>query len=140
MVEGKWLAPGQDLKIIFPIREAVFGIGGDEWDLESWNAAVFVDSIPCATGRIRYYDGVFLLESICVLPAYRRQGIGELLLRLLLFKARQHSARIVRLFCPESMVPFFKRYGFKQDSNGSLFLLGEDICLENCRGCGKCRR
>lgn len=140
MIEGKWLAPGQALSSALSIREAALGIGSDALDKESWNALIFSDSIPVATGRIRYFEGEFVLEHLCVLPAYRHQGYGDVLTRLLLFKAQQHGARHIRLFCPEETKGYFLKFGFKQETEGSLYLSGSDICLDNCKGCGKCRK
>jgi len=140
MVEGKWLAPGQEISSALYIREAVLGQSADKWDKESWNALVFSDSIPVTTGRIRYFEGEFLLENICVLPAYQHQGFGDVLTRLLLFKAQQHGARHVRLFCAEESRGYFKKFGFTEEADGSLYLSGTDICLDNCRNCGKCKK
>lgn len=134
MVEGKWLAPGQTLTALAPFRET------DGLDAVSWNAVVYADGQACAHGRIRYHEGDFLLEKIVVLDGYRHQGYGDLLLRLMLYKARQHAARFVRLTCESSVKPFFEKYGFKEEEDGSLLLMGEDICLDSCRYCGKCGR
>lgn len=139
MVEGKWIAPGNDLSLTLPIRKAVLGLDGDEWDKLSWNAVIFSDGIPCATGRIRYDEGDFLLEHLCVLEGYRRKGYGDVLVRLLLFKALQHSARTVRLCYDGTLFPYFEKYGFVKRDEATMTMRGEDICLDNCKACGKCK-
>lgn len=132
MVQGKWFAPGQDLSVLKAFRET------DEFDPMSWNAVIYSNDVPCAAGRIRYHEGDFLLENIAVLPEHRHQGHGDVLVRLLLFKAQQHAATAVRLACQDTTKPFFMKYGFREDPDGSLLLLGKDICLAHCQGCGRC--
>ena len=103
MIQGKWFAPGDDLSALLPVREAVFGPGADAQDAESWNVLVLSDSVPAAIGRIWWQDGSFWLGGIGVLEEYRRRHLGDLVLRLLLYKAQSHSAREVRLICPANL-------------------------------------
>lgn len=140
MIQGKWIAPGEDLGAVLPIRAEALGLPLDAGDAMSWNAVIYAEEVPCATGRIRYHEGDFLLEYICVLPAYRGQGIGDLLTRLLLFKAQHHSARVIKIVCDKAHYPFFCRYGFKPQADGTMLLMGSDMELDGCKGCGKCTR
>ena len=96
MIQGKWYAPGSDLSDLLPVRSAVFGRGADDLDAESWNTLVFEDSVPVATGRIWWEDGAFRIGDLAVLESRRGRRLGDLVLRLLLFKAQDHSAREVR--------------------------------------------
>ena len=105
MVQGKWFAPGSDLSELIPVRSAVFGGGRDDLDTSSWNVLVYDDSIPAATGRIWWENGAFWLGDIAVLEDRRRRRLGDLVLRLLLFKAQSHAAREVRLRCPRDRRP-----------------------------------
>ena len=93
MIQGKWFAPGTDLSSVLAVRESVFGRGQDDLDTQSWNVLVIQDSVPVATGRIWWQDGAFRLGDLCVLESYRRRKLGDLVLRLLLFKAQSHAAR-----------------------------------------------
>ena len=103
MIQGKWFAPGQDISDeVLPVRACVFG--GSSWestDPEGWNALVYSDGCPVAAGRIWWQDDVFWLGYIGVLEGYRGQHLGDLVLRLHLFKAQSHAAREVRLICPD---------------------------------------
>lgn len=141
MVEGKWYAPGAECPQAMAIRQAVFGRGADEQDALSWNVLVWYEGEACATGRLWWRDGAFWLGDLAVLPARRGLGLGDLTLRLLLFKAESHAARLMRLQCPEQVQGFFTRLGFREEGRAGeeilMSLRGEDLCLDSCKGCQK---
>lgn len=141
MIDGKWLVPGSDISAALEIRKSVFGIGADPLDSESWNVIARMDEVPVAAGRIRWFEDAFWLEHIGVLPEWRGKRMGDLILRLLLFKAQTHAARKVCVVCPPEVSGFFTRLGFREESrNGNALLLGingEDIDLDTCKGCLK---
>ena len=141
MIQGKWFAPGEDLSgAVLPVRHSVFGSGQDALDAESWNTVVYRDGVPAASGRIWWKDGAFWLGDLGVLPGFRGQRLGDLVLRLLLFKAQSHAAREVRLRCPETVEGFFSRLGFSEVSRDGLvemLLPGDKIELDSCKSCKK---
>lgn len=142
MIQGKWFVPGADLSDVVPIRMAVFGRGSDEGDAVSWNTLVLEDSVPAATGRIWWEDGAYWLGDIGVLEGRRNRRLGDLVLRLLLFKAQSHAAREVRLRCPAGVAGFFGRLGFRalpseDPSSVEMVIPGEQIDLDTCRNCSK---
>ena len=141
MVQGKWFPPGEDLSALIPVRESVFGHGADGLDAESWNVLVYQDSVPVATGRIWWQDGAFRLGDLGVLEGYRRQRLGDLVLRLLLYKAQSHAAREVRLQCPREVTGFFSRLGLKEESSSGgaveMMIPGDLIDLDTCKNCPK---
>ena len=144
MIQGKWLAQGADLSEALPVREAVFGRGRDPLDAESWNVLVFRDDVPAAAGRLWWQDGSFRIGDVGVLESERGRRLGDLTLRLLLFKAQSHFAREVRLVCPPDTVGFFARLGFRPDPAASssggfveMFLPGSEINLDSCAACKK---
>ncbi len=141
MIQGQWFAPGEDLSSVLPVRQSVFGRGADSLDAESWNALVFEDGVPAAVGRIWYRDGIYWLGDIGVIAAFRGRRLGDLMLRLLLFKAQSHSAREVRLRCPEHTESFFARLGLRPVSRSDLqvemMIPGEQIQLDGCKSCPK---
>ena len=142
MIQGKWFAPGSDLSEVIPVRAAVFGRGSDESDAMSWNVLVYEDSVPAAAGRIWWQDGAFWLGDIGVLEDRRGRRLGDLVLRLLLFKAQSHAAREVRLRCRQNVTGFFERLGFQALPSGDtawveMILPGERIDLDTCRNCTK---
>lgn len=140
MVQGKWFAPGSDLSDLLPVRTAVFGRGMDDLDAVSWNTLVFEDSVPAATGRIWWENGAFWLGDIAVLEDRRRRRLGDLVLRLLLFKAQSHAAREVRLCCPRGLTGFFDRLGLQAQPSDDpdsveMMIPGDLIDLDTCRNC-----
>ena len=142
MIQGKWFSPGVDLTPLLPVREAVLGFGPDSLDPECWNVLVFEDSVPAATGRIWWKDGSFWLGDIAVLEDRRGKHLGDLVLRLLLYKAQSHSAREVRLRCPRSLTGFFSRLGLQEDlspetDSVEMMIQGDMIDLDTCSRCPK---
>ncbi len=146
MIEGKWYPQGSDLSTLLPVRQAVFGRGADALDQESWNVLVWQDSVPAATGRLWWRDGAFHIGDIGVVPSLRGQRIGDLTLRLLLFKAQSHFAREVRLRCARDLCGFFARLGFEETAGDSaqaageeveMLLPGDKILLDGCAACKK---
>ena len=142
MVQGKWFPPGEDLSALLPIRESVFGRGADDLDAASWNVLVYQDSVPVATGRIWWQDGAFRLGDLGVLEGFRRQRLGDLVLRLLLYKAQNHAAREVRLRCSRETAGFFSRLGRKEIPSDDpdtveMMIPGDQIDLDTCKNCPK---
>ena len=141
MIQGQWFAPGKDLAPLLPVRQSVFGRTADALDEESWNALVYEDNVPAACGRIWYRDGSYWLGDICVLKPYRGHRLGDLILRLLLFKAQSHAAPEVRLRCPSDITGFFSRLGLQpvSESGGAVEMMirGDRIDLDTCRSCPK---
>ena len=142
MVEGKWFAPGAEIGPALDIRQAVFGRGADELDQLSWNVLVWHEGEAAATGRLWWQDGAFRLGDVAVLPDRRGLGLGDLTLRLLLFKAESHAARLIALECPAEVAPFFGRLGFRAEETRAdgliaMSLRGEDLCLDACKSCQK---
>ena len=142
MIQGKWFAPGSDLSDVIPVRKSVFGRGSDDCDAMSWNALVFEDSVPAASGRIWWEDGAYWLGDIGVVEDRRNRRLGDLVLRLLLFKAQSHAAREVRLHCPPGVTGFFERLGFRvlpaeDPASVEMVIPGEQIDLDTCKNCSK---
>lgn len=142
MVQGNWLSPGSDLSDLLPVRTAVFGRGQDDLDALSWNTVVYEDSVPVATGRIWWDNGAFWLGDIAVLESCRHRRLGDLVLRLLLYKAQSHAAREVRLRCPPGLTGFFDRLGLRPQPSGDsgtveMMIAGDQIDLDTCKNCPK---
>jgi len=141
MIQGKWFAPGEKLTDLLPLRETIWNRGVDDLDPLSWNVLVYEDEVPAGTGRIWWQDGAFRLGDIAVLPERRGRGLGDLVLRLLLFKAQSHAAREVRLSSPADTAGFFARLGFRPDpsagDSSEMLLPGEEIELDSCNNCKK---
>ena len=142
MVHGKWFAPGEELpEEVLSVRREVFDNPGLAVDPAGWNTLVYLDDVPAASGRIWWEDGAFRLSEIGVIPSLRKRRLGDLVLRLLLFKAQSHAAREVRLSSPEETQGFFARLGFRPVSRETrmvqMMLPGDEISLDSCANCKK---
>ena len=141
MIQGKWFPQGADLSDVISVRQVVFGQGKDELDAEAQNAVVYLNDVPAACGRLWWQEGSFWLGEIGVLPEHRSKKLGDLVLRLLLFKAQNHFAKEVRLRTRPETEGFFARLGFREVSaQGNLIemvLPGEEIELDSCKSCKK---
>lgn len=142
MVEGKWFRPGDDAPEAFAIREKVFGRGSDALDAEAWNVLVWFHGEPAATGRLWWREGAFWLGDVAVLPELRGRRLGDLTLRLLIFKAETHAARMLRLIAPRDVTGFFAKLGFRPEGGEdqreqAMYLPGDEICLDTCKSCSK---
>ena len=67
---------------------------------------------PIGTARARILAGSAKAERVAVLPEYRRQGIGEALMRVLERWAFDRGLERVTLNAQESAVPFYQRLGY----------------------------
>ena len=142
MIQGKWFAPGEELSgEVLQVREQIFGFPGSGTDPEGWNTLVYTDGVPAASGRIWWSDGAFWLGDIGVIPPLRGKRLGDLVLRLLLFKAQSHAAREIRLRSPEETEGFFARLGFRpvlrEADSVEMMISGNEITLDSCAGCAK---
>lgn len=91
--------PDRSVTTIAAVLETSIAIGawyGDE--LVGFSRAV-------TDGHFRAY-----IEDVAVLQAYRRDGIGEKMLLLLLEKL--HHIETISLFCEHKIVPWYERVGF----------------------------
>lgn len=143
MVRGKWFPMGTDISEALSIRQVVFGTAADELDAAAQQVVVYREGRPVGAGRLYWADGAFRLDKLGVLPEERDKGFGDLLIRLLLFKALTHSASLIALDTPAETRGFFAKYGFEDDGeqNGliHMHILGENVQLSHCGGnCASC--
>ena len=119
MITSIWLRPGDDLTTAMDIRRQVFeqelGITGqqDLLDPYGFHLILLLSDVPVATGRMTYAGvGKALLSRICVLPKYRRQGIGDGLVKVLDYKASQMGMKVSRVETVKELEPFYMRIGY----------------------------
>ena len=147
MIRGRWFPQGSDLSVPLRLRQDVFARERDALDDSAQQVVVYQSDEPVGTARLWWQDGSFHLGDVGVLAAERGKGVGDLLVRLLLFKALSHYATVVELMAPPEVVGFFAKYGFvpadtdAQDAPEGLVLMvirGDDIQLSHCGGCKGC--
>ena len=121
MITSIWTVPGEKNETAATLRAAVFcgelglppEVEQDEFDPFSFQLALLSDGVPVAAGRFYLRAvGKAQLSRICVLPEWRRQGIGDGLIRILDFKAAMAGLRESYAQVPLAYVPLFQRIGF----------------------------
>lgn len=128
MIRGKLLRPGSDISQALHVRDAALraraGLqrrAGARRDRPHQLARAGLRpggrigepaGDACGTAASGGRTAEFHLGRIAVLREKRGQGLGDLLMRMLLFKAREHGARSVALSAQLQAVPFYARYGF----------------------------
>ncbi|NLD58813.1 MAG: GNAT family N-acetyltransferase [Clostridiales bacterium] len=143
MIRGKFLTSMDDISEVLGIRSLVFAeYEPDEFDRMAVYALAFgEDDRPAGTGRLFIdRDGRFRIGRVCVLPDARGNGLGDLILRMLLFRARELNAASVYVDVDPAAEGVFARYGFRTHEAGALARMraaAEDIDLGgSCAGCG----
>jgi len=140
MIEGKWFAQGADITVPLTLRQAVFGRGRDALDDMAQQVVVYREGEPVGAARLWWADGDFHAGDIGVAPDRRGAGYGDLLVRLLAYKASTHGARCLVLQSPSALRAFFERFGFTADApQGEPALMRLQLTDGGCAGCGKCK-
>ena len=86
----------------------------DEFDKDALHLVVYVDEVPAATGRI-WHDGKgFRIGRLAVLKEYRGQRIGDLAVRLLIYKAFGSGAESLDISAQTYIMPLYRKFGFQE--------------------------
>ncbi|KAJ5113024.1 hypothetical protein N7456_001558 [Penicillium angulare] len=110
-------------KKTFPTNEA-FGFGEELWRKKP-NTRVLYATQPKEGGRselIAYavyvrQKGVALLHKVCVIEAYRRQGVGQQLMSYIQERLRKEGCQYIQLWVDKVREParaLYQRGGFKE--------------------------
>ena len=122
MITSAFIPGTEDISEPFAIRKEVFvkeqNISEeeefDEFDAQALHLIVYVDEQPAATGRIWHDGRAFRIGRLAVLKQFRGQKIGDLALRLLLYKTFSSGAQVVEISAQTYIVPLYKKFGFKE--------------------------
>lgn len=163
MIRGKYLRTGDaGANEVFSLRERVYI---DEMDLSPFTVEDEADAMaiyalvydeagaPRATGRLAVADDRVVIDRVCVERAARGQGLGDLVMRMLLVRVREMGLPRVHAHPLLDAAPFFERYGFKAaaepfETEGRSWQLmsvrADEIDIEGdchrsaggCAGCG----
>ena len=122
MITSAFIPGTEDLSEPLAIRQEVFvkeqQISEEEefdgYDTQSLHLIVYVDEQPATTGRIWHDGKAFHIGRLAVLKKFRGQKIGDLALRLLLYKSFSMGAEVVEISAQTYIVPLYKKFGFKE--------------------------
>lgn len=120
MITNRWFLGADDISDAMMIRDAVFvkeqgcplEIEHDAHDKTALHLVIYADGKPVGCGRIVPHDDFLKLGRIAVIKEERKKHYGDLIMRLLLFKAFDISAKEVHLGAQVHAVDFYSRFGF----------------------------
>ncbi|MBR6562115.1 MAG: GNAT family N-acetyltransferase, partial [Oscillospiraceae bacterium] len=136
MIRGKFLLTGDPQSaFVYGIRKEVFvdelGFDAqseiDAHDMMSVYALILDDDdTPSAAGRLYIEGDCFRIGKVCVLKNARGRYMGDLVMRMLLYKAQELNCTSVSLSAPVNTVGFFARYGLSPqgtvyEENGTAY-------------------
>ena len=131
MIRGKFMTSMDDVSTCLALRAQVFpGARGeaDEYDrMAVYALAINEENLPGGAGRLYIGDdSQFTIDRVGVLPEMRGQGLGDLLMRMLLYRALELNCAGVKLVSPVRLAGFFTRYGLA--AQGEAFEEAGEAC------------
>ena len=131
MIRGKFMTSMDDPSACLALRAQVFpGAQGevDEYDrMAVYALAIDEENRPGGAGRLYIGDDSrFTIDRVGVLPEMRGQGLGDLLMRMLLYRALELNCAGVKLVSPVRLAGFFARYGLA--AQGEAFEEAGEAC------------
>jgi predicted GNAT family N-acyltransferase len=123
MITSVFIPGDKDLSEPFAIRRAVFveeqgcpeSEDFDAFDQSALHLMVYVDEMPAGTGRIWHDGKKFRIGRLAVLKQFRGQKIGDLALRLLVYKAFSSGAEELFVSAQTYLKRFYEKFGFQAD-------------------------
>lgn len=120
MISSKWVLGDQGIEDALSVRRRVFieeqhvpeNEEFDAMDARALHLMLYEGEKCVATGRLYFYEGVYHAGRIAVRKEERGKYMGDLVVRLLLFKAFQQGAESVEIGAQTYAVPFYERFGF----------------------------
>lgn len=88
----------------------------DTLDAGCTHILVFHNGQAAGTGRIRAVEGVGKLERICLLPPFRKVGLGRVIIQTLEDIAVQQGVRKVKLHGQTQAQGFYDKLGYQPSS------------------------
>lgn len=108
------------LEMAFHIRKEVFvkeqGVPleaeFDQYEEAADHILVYWNGKPVGTGRLRTMDEIAKLERICILPAYRKHGLGKEIIRALENIAKEKGMAKAKLHAQKQAQGFYEKLGY----------------------------
>lgn len=129
MIETRWVMPFETdaVQTAIDIRIKVFceeqgfpkALEKDSYDDKAIHLLQGVDGKWCSTGRLIQKHSHWYIGRVAILQEYRRQGLGDMLMRMLIRKARQLGAGDIRVDAQLHAIPFYATLGFIPDEEGT---------------------
>lgn len=105
-----------------------------------WLLELFEDGQKCAAGSITYISaGLARLEDVGVLPEFCGKGIGDFLVKVLVYKCAQLEIKSVLTEKTDRSAAFYKHLGFIENGTNDLIKEIDDGGCENCANKRACQ-
>lgn len=108
MIKSIWYSGADETALC--VRKAICGTTADSYDKFSQTVVLYDGDTAVGTGRL-YFDTAFFTDCIGVLPEFRGVGFGDLLVRNILWRARDYGQ--LNILMPQEFERFFAKYGAK---------------------------
>lgn len=129
MIESQWIMPADKamLEEALTIRMEVFcdeqgfspSLERDRLDDIAIHLLLTVDGVRAATGRLlQKPDRSWVIGRVAVRASFRRQGLGDMLMRMLIRKARDLGAGDIHVDSQVQAIPFYASLGFVPAEDG----------------------
>lgn len=147
MYKQTWILGENDYKDAANVRQKVFideqkypyELEFDELDKTSEHLVIYDKDKPIACGRlIDSSQGVFYLGRIAVLKEYRGKHIGKKVMDLLIERAKEKGATILKLGAQAYAVSFYENFGFTpygvsyMDEHIEHIHMAKNLVFDNC--------
>jgi predicted GNAT family N-acyltransferase len=89
----------------------------DEYEHSATHFISYDGDKPVGAGRFRNVDGKGKVERICVLPSYRKEGVGQMIMRAIEKNAGENGFNILKLAAQTHAEHFYLGIGYKTNSD-----------------------
>ncbi len=91
-------------------------------DYFSYHIAILEGEEIVGAGRLSFIDNKFMVDRVVVRADRRKEGIGDMLVRMLAFKALELGGKEVYTYAEEKYLNFYSKIGFNSISSGHNYL------------------
>lgn len=124
MIQVQIAKSEQDMEKVYSVRRKVFieeqqvpeSIEIDEKEEQSIHFLATADGKPVGAGRLRIEGTKSKAERVCVLPDFRRSGVGALLMEEMEQFSKKQALKEIVLNAQTHAIPFYKRIGYEVTS------------------------
>lgn len=121
MIITKWYFGNDNLIDAYTIRSKVFiqeqnvpeEIEMDNQDEHAYHIVVYDNQKAIATGRLIFENGEYIIGRVAVLKEHRKNGYGNLIVKMLIRKAFELGAKKIKIHAQINAKKFYETLGFK---------------------------
>lgn len=117
---------------VYPIGDSIHSSEFMQIDKTSIHVLVYIEGIPAGTGRVHMTDAA-MVDGIGVIESFRKQYIGDLITRLLIFEAFDQGYNVVFTFPQRDTEPFFEKIGFKPVEKSGMYQITQQDVVKKCK-------